>query len=131
MKKEQAEPLIELLYQEFPNKDPVDIERIINIVKKWLEQRLKENEEDIKTFEKMTNQNIPIYLQGSIIILKELIHKLSIEKSNNMLLRARVNRSVMFALRYAPFSRFATLQTLTKTVTYSLTTQLQKRALLF
>ncbi|MEM2105127.1 MAG: hypothetical protein QXV21_01480 [Candidatus Bathyarchaeia archaeon] len=47
--KKEPEPLIELLYQEFPNKDPAEIERIIKRVKQWLEQKHK-------YFEKLSNQ---------------------------------------------------------------------------
>ena len=50
--RKQSEPLIELLYQEFPNKDPIEIERIIGTVRKWLEQILKERKEAIRTIEK-------------------------------------------------------------------------------
>lgn len=49
---ESTEPLIELLYQEFPNKDPQEIERIIKTMVKWLEQRIK----DIKEFKIMLKQ---------------------------------------------------------------------------
>jgi hypothetical protein len=37
--KKEPEPLIELLYQEFPKTDPIEIERIIKRVKQWLEQK--------------------------------------------------------------------------------------------
>jgi len=37
--KKEPEPLIELLYQEFPRTDPVELERIIKRVKQWLEQK--------------------------------------------------------------------------------------------
>lgn len=47
--KKQPEPLIELLYQEFPNKDPIEIERITKRVREWLEQKHK-------YFEKMSRQ---------------------------------------------------------------------------
>jgi molecular chaperone DnaK (HSP70) len=76
MKKEQAEPLIELLYQEFPNKDPVEIERIINTVEKWLKQILEENKKDIETLSKQLNKDIDPNTQGNIIKLKELIQRL-------------------------------------------------------
>jgi hypothetical protein len=72
----QTAPLIELLYQEFPNKDPIEIERIVNTVKKWLEQRLEEAEGDIKIFNEKADKKIEPWSQGHIIILKELIHKL-------------------------------------------------------
>jgi len=47
--KKEPEPLIELLYQEFPNTDPLEIERIIKRVKQWLEQKHK-------YFEKVSNK---------------------------------------------------------------------------
>ena len=37
--KKEPEPLIELLYQEFPRTDPVELERITKRVKQWLEQK--------------------------------------------------------------------------------------------
>jgi len=39
--RKEPEPLTELLYQEFPNTDPIEIERITKVVKKWLEQKRK------------------------------------------------------------------------------------------
>lgn len=39
--KKEPEPLIELLYQEFPKKDPIELERITRTVIKWLEQKHK------------------------------------------------------------------------------------------
>lgn len=39
--KKDPEPLIELLYQEFPKKDPIEIERITKVVEKWLEHKRK------------------------------------------------------------------------------------------
>jgi hypothetical protein len=72
----QAEPLIELLYQEFPNKDPIEIERIINTVQKWLKQILEENIRDIETLSRQLNKDIDPNIQGSIIKLKELIQRL-------------------------------------------------------
>jgi DNA primase large subunit len=47
--KKEPEPLIELLYQEFPNTDPIEIERITKRVRQWLEQKHK-------YFEKMSRQ---------------------------------------------------------------------------
>jgi len=37
--KKEPEPLIELLYQEFPKTDPIELERITKRVKQWLEQK--------------------------------------------------------------------------------------------
>jgi aspartyl/asparaginyl-tRNA synthetase len=73
----QSEPLIELLYQEFPNKDPIEIERIISTVKKWLKQILEENIRDIETLSKDLNKDIDPNTQGNIIKLKELIQRLN------------------------------------------------------
>jgi hypothetical protein len=76
MKKEQAEPLIELLYQEFPNKDPIEIEHMINTVRKWLQQILEENIKDIETLSRQLNKDVDPNIQGNIIKLKELIQQL-------------------------------------------------------
>ena len=37
--KKQPEPLAELLWQEFPNTDPIELDRILKRVKQWLEQK--------------------------------------------------------------------------------------------
>jgi DNA primase large subunit len=47
--RKEPEPLIELLYQEFPTTDPIEIERIAKRVRQWLEQKHK-------YFEKMSRQ---------------------------------------------------------------------------
>ena len=47
--KKEPEPFIELLYQEFPKIDPVELERITKIVKQWLEQKHQ-------YYEKLSNQ---------------------------------------------------------------------------
>jgi DNA primase large subunit len=47
--KKEPEPLAELLYQEFPRTDPVELERITKTVIKWLEQKHK-------YFKKMSRQ---------------------------------------------------------------------------
>jgi hypothetical protein len=47
--KKEPEPLIELLYQEFPKTDPIEIERITKRVKQWLEQKYR-------YYEKMSNK---------------------------------------------------------------------------
>jgi hypothetical protein len=46
--KDNAEPLIELFYQEFPDRDPQEIERMIKTIIKYAEQRIN----DITTFKK-------------------------------------------------------------------------------
>jgi hypothetical protein len=72
----QTEPLIELLYQEFPNKDPIEIERILDTVRKWLQQILEENVQDIRTLSRKLNKDIDPDTQGTIIKMKELIQRL-------------------------------------------------------
>ena len=47
--KKEPEPLVELLYQEFPKTDPIELERITKRVKQWLEQKHQ-------YFEKLSNQ---------------------------------------------------------------------------
>ena len=47
--KKDPEPFIELLYQEFPKTDPIELERITKVVKQWLEQKRK-------YFEKLSKQ---------------------------------------------------------------------------
>jgi DNA primase large subunit len=47
--KKDPEPFIELLYQEFPKTDPIELERITKVVKQWLEQKRK-------YFEKLSNR---------------------------------------------------------------------------
>jgi hypothetical protein len=74
--KKQAEPLIELLYQEFPTKDPIEIEHIINTVRKWLQQIPEENIKDIETLSRQLNKDIDPNTQGNIIKLRELIQRL-------------------------------------------------------
>ena len=74
--KKQAEPLIEILYQEFPNKDPIEIERMINAVRKWLQQILEENIKDIETLSRQLDKDIDPNTQGNIIKLRELIQRL-------------------------------------------------------
>lgn len=37
--KKQPEPLAELLWQEFPNTDPIELDKILKRVKQWLEQK--------------------------------------------------------------------------------------------
>ena len=81
--RKEPEPLIELLYQEFPNKDPIEIEHIINTVRKWLEQQLKEHEEDLKILEDKIGKDIAPNTQGHIIELKILIQKLKSKNLNN------------------------------------------------
>jgi hypothetical protein len=44
----ETEPLIELLYQEFPNEDPQRIERIMETATKWLEQEIARIQSDKK-----------------------------------------------------------------------------------
>jgi DNA primase large subunit len=39
--RKDPEPFIELLYQEFPKADPIELERIAKVVEKWLEQKRK------------------------------------------------------------------------------------------
>jgi hypothetical protein len=74
--KKQAEPLIEILYQEFPNKDPIEIEHIITTVRKWLQQILEENIKDIETLSRQLDKDIDPNTQGNIIKLRELIQRL-------------------------------------------------------
>ena len=47
--RKDPEPFVELLYQEFPKTDPVELERIARVVKQWLEQKHK-------YFEKLSNR---------------------------------------------------------------------------
>ena len=47
--KKEPEPLIELLYQEFPKTDPIELERITKRAKQWLEQKHQ-------YYEKLSNQ---------------------------------------------------------------------------
>jgi hypothetical protein len=47
--KKDPEPLIELLYQEFPKTDPIELERITKTVRRWLEQKHR-------YYEKLSNQ---------------------------------------------------------------------------
>ena len=50
--KDNTEPLIELFYQEFPDKDPQEIERMIKTVIKWIEHRIQ----NIQTFKQKMNE---------------------------------------------------------------------------
>jgi LysM repeat protein len=47
--KKQPEPLAELLWQEFPNTDPIELDKILKQVKQWLEQKQQ-------YYQKLTNQ---------------------------------------------------------------------------
>jgi len=51
--RKEPERLTELLGQVFPKKDPIELERIIETVEKWLEQKRKEHE---KTVRLLTNR---------------------------------------------------------------------------
>jgi len=44
--KKQPEPLAELLWQEFPNTDPIELDRILKRVKQWLEQKQQRYQKD-------------------------------------------------------------------------------------
>ena len=61
--KKEPEPLIELLYQEFPKTDPIELERITKRVKQWLEQKHKYFEKVSKQVaKKMGEDAIPTYV---------------------------------------------------------------------
>ena len=46
--RKEPEPLTELLDQEFPKIDPIELERITKTVEKWLEQKRKEYEKAVR-----------------------------------------------------------------------------------
>lgn len=47
--KKKPEPLAELLWQEFPNTDPIELDRILKRVKQWLEEKQQ-------YYQKLSNQ---------------------------------------------------------------------------
>jgi|WetSurSiteA1Bulk_404760.scaffolds.fasta_scaffold280041_2 hypothetical protein len=73
----EPEPLLELLFQEFPNKDPIEIEHIIQRVKEWLEQiRQKRNKDLISVITKI-DQTDRLVMQAHITELDMLLRELS------------------------------------------------------
>jgi hypothetical protein len=46
--RKQPEPLNELFLQQFPRKDPIELEQITKTVEKWLLQKRQQYEKDIK-----------------------------------------------------------------------------------
>lgn len=76
--KNETEPLIELLYQEFPNKDPQEIERIVKTVRKWLEQEIQRIQHDKKILKEQHHVDIDLnpLKDGTIIELMCLIRDL-------------------------------------------------------
>ena len=55
--RKEPEPLTELLDQEFPRKDPIELERIIKTVEKWLEQKRKEYEKAVRLTKKQFGEH--------------------------------------------------------------------------
>ncbi len=61
--KKDPEPLTELLYQEFPKTDPIELERITKLVEKWLEQKRKYFEKISKQVARKMGENAtPTYV---------------------------------------------------------------------
>jgi len=55
--RKEPEPLTELLDQEFSKTDPIELERIIKTVEKWLEQKRKEYEKAVRLIAKKCGEN--------------------------------------------------------------------------
>jgi DNA primase large subunit len=55
--KKDPEPFTELLYQEFPKTDPIELERIIKVVEKWLEQKRKYFDKEANRMAKKWGEN--------------------------------------------------------------------------
>lgn len=55
--RKEPEPLTELLDQEFPKIDPIELERITKTVEKWLEQKRKEYKKVVRLIAKKCGEN--------------------------------------------------------------------------
>lgn len=55
--RKEPEPLNELLLQQFPRKDPIELEQMTKTVEKWLEQKLKFYEKCTRQVAKQMGQN--------------------------------------------------------------------------
>lgn len=55
--RKEPEPLAELLWQEFPNTDPIELDRILKRVRQWLEQKHGYYEKLIRQIERKMGKN--------------------------------------------------------------------------
>ena len=55
--KKDPEPFTELLYQEFPKTDPIELERITKVVERWLEQKRKYFDKEANRMAKKWGEN--------------------------------------------------------------------------
>lgn len=66
--KKQPEPLAELLWQEFPNTDPVELDRILRLVKQWLEQKQQRYQKDSNYItKKLGEESIDHYVSNAYV----------------------------------------------------------------
>jgi hypothetical protein len=76
--RKEPEPLNELLLQQFPKKDPIELEQITRTVEKWLEQKRKDYEKSVRIITKKCGENAEPkrIAKGYVHCIDNLLHEI-------------------------------------------------------